>query len=203
MKSTGNETLNEYLNTAREIQCCDLYEITLNGTAYYFTNSDRDIVYDSKTYRHNVYLFERNEIKLENQLQVDSLTVTITAGEDDTITIGGKTKKILKAVNDGNFDGARLKLSRCFFKPRDGASLPSIVGVIVLFTGYCDIAQAGGMYVQLDVKSKATGLGMNFPIRRYYPQGAYTSASDGSISASTDTKNCVIAPFIPQKEVLI
>lgn len=201
MKSVDSN-LETYLNTVKEIQCCDLYEFTVGETKYYYTNSDRDIVYNSQTYKHNVFLFERDQIKLENQLQVDSLTVTVSAGESDTIAVNGTEKPFLKAVNDGDFDGATLKLSRCFFKPITDTALPAIVGVIALFSGVCDISQAGGLYVQFSVKSKTTGLNMTFPMRRYYPQGAY-SVVNGSVAASDSSDNCLIAPYIPRKEVLI
>ncbi len=202
------EALEKYLNEKHEIQCCDLYDLNVEtGSHYYFTNADRDISYGGHLYEHNRFILERDQIQLLNQVQVDSLTVTISAGIADKITVadlkGNATEEpFLKAVNDGYFDRARLKLSCCFFNPINDTSLPAIVGAIDMFEGLCDVEQAGGMYVQFSIKSKTTGLNMQFPLRRYYPQGAYSIVGNG-VAASDSSQNCVIAPFIPRKEVLI
>lgn len=45
---------------------------------------------------------------------------------------------------------------------------------------------------------------MQFPLRKYYPQGTYTLNSDSNIiSSQTSEETCLIAPFVPQKEVLL
>ena len=44
---------------------------------------------------------------------------------------------------------------------------------------------------------------MKFPIRKYYPQKAYSTSGEGVIG-STDIDNAsVVAPYVPLKEILI
>lgn len=78
------------------------------------------------------------------------------------------------------------------------------MGAIALFGGQVEVKQAGGIKVELTVKSKTQGLNMQFPLRKYYPQGTYTLNSDSNIiSSQTSEETCLIAPFVPQKEVLL
>lgn len=186
--------LTAYLNTQKNIQSCDLYEIILaNGNHYYYTDADIDITYGGTVYKHNALLFKRQQIKLNSTLTVDTLTVTIYASKADLI----ESKPIMTAALDGTMDRARMHLKRCFF--RDG----SVVGTVDLFVGKIEIKNAGGLQLQLSVKAETSGLNMNFPIRKYYPQGSFSTGSGGTVSASTSDSSAVIAPYIPRKEVLL
>ena len=78
-----------------------------------------------------------------------------------------------------------------------------IIGVIDLFSGTTEVKSCGGLVMQLTVKSKVQGLSQEFPRRRFYPQGTY-STSGGKVSSQTDEDSAsVIAPFVPLKEVLL
>ena len=95
-------------------------------------------------------------------------------------------------------DRATLALSRCFFN-----NSGEIIGVIDLFSGTTEVKSCGGLVMQLTVKSKVQGLSQEFPRRRFYPQGTY-STSGGKVSSQTDEDSAsVIAPFVPLKEVLL
>lgn len=192
---TVTKDLETYLNTAKNMTFCDLYELRLfNGNTYYYADTDMDIVYDGHVYQHNALLIKRNQIKLNSNVVVDTMTVTIYANTKDTIE--GKT--ILQAAHDGTMDRANLQLRRCFFRGQ------TIVGCISLFGGTAEVKSAGGIGLQLTVKAKTQGLNMNFPIRKYYPQGTYSTDDTSQVISSKETDStCVIAPFVPRKEALI
>lgn len=193
MKTVEND-LAIYLNTMKQVQSCDLYELVLaNGNHYYYTNIDVDIVYNGTLYKHNALLFTREQIKLNSTLTVDTLTVTICASKDNTI----ESKPIMKAAQDGTMDRARMHLKRCFF--RDGV----VVGAVDMFSGKIEIKQAGGLQLKLSIKAETSGLNMDFPIRKYYPQGSFSTGSGGTVTASSTDNSAVIAPYIPRKEVLL
>lgn len=186
--------LETYLNTEKSFTSCDLYELALsNGNKYYYANTDQDIIYNGRTYQHNALLIKRSQIDLQSDVSVDTLTVTINADPDDKI----ENKPLLKAAHEGVLDGAILFLRRCFFR---GAS---VLGTIGLFAGNVEVKQAGGVDLQLSIKSKTQGLNMKFPIRKYYPQKVYSTSGEGVIG-STDIDNAsVVAPYVPLKEILI
>lgn len=192
---TVTKDLETYLNTAKNMTSCDLYELRLfNGNTYYYADTDMDIVYDGHVYQHNALLIKRNQIKLNSSVVVDTMTVTIYANTKDTI----EGKSILQAAHDGTMDRANLQLRRCFFRGQ------TIVGCISLFGGTTEVKSAGGIGLQLTVKAKTQGLNMSFPIRKYYPQGTYSTDDTSQVISSKETDStCVIAPFVPRKEALI
>lgn len=194
MKSVEN-ALSDYLNTQKEMVSCDLYTLTLfDGATHYYTNADRDIVYDGHTYLHDAFRIKREQTKINNVISVDSMTVSIYATLEDKLG----DKPIFLAAHDGAFDRATLSLSRCFFDLGG-----NITGVIGLFSGITEVKSCGGLTMKLTVKSKVQGMSQEFPRRRFYPQGTYAT-SGGKVSSSTEEDSAsVIAPFVPLKEVLL
>lgn len=194
MKSV-TDALATYLNTEKEMNVCDLYMLTLyDGTAYYYTDADKDIIYNGHTYLHNALLLKREQTKINNVISVDSMTVSIYATVDDKLG----DKPIFLAAHDGALDRATLALSRCFFDA-DG----NTIGAVDLFSGITEVKSCGGLLMKLTVKSKVQGLSQEFPRRRFYPQGTY-STSGGKVSSSTEEDSAsVIAPYVPLKEVLL
>ena len=95
-------------------------------------------------------------------------------------------------------DRETLSLSRAFFDEEG-----NITGAIDLFSGITEVKSCGGLLMKLTVKSKVQGLSQEFPRRRFYPQGTY-STSGGKVSSSTEEDSAsVIAPYVPLKEVLL
>lgn len=187
--------LEKHLLTEREFHACDLYEMVLtNGHHYYYADMDIDVVYNGQVYKHNALILSREQVELHSTVVVDTMTVTITAGQDDTI----EGKPFLKAVHDGVFDRGKLYLRRCFFTD-DNAT----VGVIELFGGHMEVTKAGGLEAQIEVKAETSGLNMEFPIRKYYPQGAFSTDSNGTVTIKDSDEVSVVAPFVPRKEVLL
>ena len=192
MKEVSNELVN-YLNTVKNMVSCDLFELRLaDGAVYYFTNTDKSILYGGHTYRHDLVLVKRQQVKINDCVVVDTMTVNVYA--DKSMMLG--SKNLFLAAHDGTLDMARMALKRCFF--RDNV----VVGVIGLFEGRVEVKACGGIGLELTVKADTQGLNQNFPIRIYSPQGSYTN-NGGTVSAGNDEKACVVTPYIPRKEVLL
>ena len=194
MKDATN-ALAEYLTTQKNLTACDIYELTLrNGNVYRFTDFDADVNYGGFVYSHNAMgIPKRQQISLNSQVVVDSMNVQIYCNSEDLI----ESMSINKAAHDGVLDRATLGLSRCFFS---GAT---VLGAIKLFTGIVEIQQCGGLSLQLTVKAKTQGLNMEFPVRKYYPQGVYSKVENTVTSSADDSETCLITPFVPLKEVLM
>lgn len=186
--------LETYLNTERNIQACDIYELKLsNGHKYYYADMDADITYNGNIYRHDSLLFNRAQVKLNSTVVVDTMTIEVKGGKNDLI----EGVPFIKAVHNGALDRAKLYLRRCFFRDSQ------IVGCIDLFGGLTEISSAGGLLVTLEVKAETSGLNMDFPIRKYYPQGSFSTDADGVVTIKDSDEIAVVAPFKPQKEVLM
>lgn len=194
MKDVGTG-LENYLNTEKHMTSCDLFELRLpGGSVYYYTDADKDILYDGHNYRHDVLLIKRQQVKVNDSVVVDTLSVNIKA--DKTAKIGNTP--LLKAAHDGTLDRATLQLKRCFFD-----SDFNILDVLGVFGGNVEVKKCAGLRLELTVKAKTQGLSQEFPRRKYYPQGAYTTTGGKVTASSNDSESCIIAPFVPLKEVLM
>lgn len=193
MKTVG-EALSKYLNTERHITSCDLYELAMhNGHSYYYADIDRDISFGGALYLHNALILQRQQIKMDSSIVVDSMTVTAYMDRSDQV----EAEMFMKAAHSGVLDKSKLYLRRCFFNEGN------VVGVISL-GGNVEVKSAGGIKMQLTVKAKTQGLNMPFPIRKYYPQGSYTTNADSNVISETqDETTCLIAPYVPLKETLL
>lgn len=202
MKTVSNE-LATYLNTEKNFISCDLFELVLaNGNTYRYANTDCDIIWDGKTYLHDALLIKRQQIKLQSQVTVDTLSVSIFTDKDHAADLIDGTP-VMAAAHSGVLDGAKMYLKRCFFRTGDGLPSATAIGVVSLFGGDVEIKSSGGIRLDLTIKSKTQGLSQEFPRRKYYPQGSYTTTSGKVISTGTTNDTCLIAPFVPRKEVLL
>lgn len=193
MKKTTTD-LGNYLDNVKHIISCDLYELRLaQGSTYYYADTDKDVIYNGHIYLHNALLVSRQKTEISGEITVDTMTIDIHAGKEDNLD----GKPFLQAVHAGILDKAVMRISRCFFREN------AILGVLDLFTGNVEIKEAGGMRLQLTLKAKTQGLSQEFPIRKYYPQGSYTTNADGVIYSKETDAASLIAPFVPRKEVLI
>lgn len=189
------KSLETYLSTERNLMSCDLYRLVLlNGTEYRYADTDKDVTYNGKIYKHDSLIMTRKQIEQTSEVSVDSLTVAVYTDADDLVS----SRPFIKSAHDGVLDRARLYLTRAFFN-RDGV----IIGTINLFGGNVEVKKAGGIHVELEVKADTQGLNMDFPIRKYYPRGQYVVSNDTIISSANTDKTTLVAPFIPLKEVLL
>lgn len=195
MKEATN-ALAEYLTTQKNLTSCDIYELTLsNGNVYRFADFDTDVTYNGNVYsRSLIGIPKRQQINIKSQVTVDSMNIQIYSDANDMI----ESVSVNKAAHDGILDRATLALSRCFFGTNG-----SVIGAVKLFSGIVEIHQCGGLSLQLTVKSKTQGLNMEFPVRKYYPQGIYNTVGDTVTSSTDDSETCLITPFVPLKEVLM
>jgi hypothetical protein len=189
-----NESLETYLNTEKNLISCDLFELYLqDGSRYYYTDADINLTYDGKTYLHDKLLLKRQQVKIHDSVVVDTMTVNLYA--TNSTKLGALP--LFAAAHAGTLDCATLYLKRCFFRG------DAVIGVIDLFGGSVEVKKCGGLNLELTVKAKTQGLSQEFPRRKYYPQGIYSTVGD-RITASTDsTDDCLITPFVPLKEVLL
>ena len=202
MKTVSNE-LATHLNTEKNFVSCDLFELVLaNGNTYRYANTDCDIIWDGKTYLHDALLIKRQQIKLQSQVTVDTLSVSVFTDKDHAADMIDSTP-VMAAAHSGVLDGAKMYLKRCFFRKGEGLPSAMAIGVVSLFGGDVEIKNSGGIRLDLTIKSKTQGLSQEFPRRKYYPQGSYTTTSGKVISTGTTNDTCLIAPFVPRKEVLL
>lgn len=202
MKTVSNE-LATHLNTEKNFVSCDLFELVLaNGNTYRYANTDCDIIWDGKTYLHDALLIKRQQIKLQSQVTVDTLSVSIFTDKDHAADMIDSTP-VMAAAHSGVLDGAKMYLKRCFFRTGNGLPAATAIGVVSLFGGDVEIKNSGGIKLDLTIKAKTQGLSQEFPRRKYYPQGSYTTTSGKVISTGTTNDTCLIAPFVPRKEVLL
>lgn len=192
-----------HLNTEKTFLSCDLFELVLaNGNTYRYADTDCDIVIGNLIYRHDALLIQRQQISIQGQVTVDALEVTIyTDGEHVADKI--ESLPVMQVAHSGVLDGAKLYLKRAFFHKTGDLPAASVIGTIGLFGGDVEIKSSGAGKLELTVKSKTQGLNREFPIRKYYPQGAYSTASGRIVSSGQTDDTCLIAPFVPRREVLL
>lgn len=105
------KSLETYLNTERNLMSCDLYRLVLlNGTEYRYADTDKDVTYNGKTYKHDSLVMIRKQIEQDSEVSVDSLTVDVYADSDDLVS----SRPFIKSAHDGVLDRARLFLTRAF-----------------------------------------------------------------------------------------
>lgn len=202
MKTVSN-ALAIHLNTEKNFTSCDLFELELaNGNIYRYADTDCDVTWDGDVYSHNALLIKRNQIKLQNQVAVDTLTVTIYTDREHSADMIESTP-VLAAAHSGVLDGAKLYLKRAFFRHDTDLPTATVIGAVSLFGGDVEIKSSGGIKLELTVKAKTQGLSQEFPRRKYYPQGSYTTTEGTVTSTGTTNDTCLIAPFVPRKEVLL
>ena len=200
---TVSQALATHLNTEKNFISCDLFELVLaNGNEYRYADTDCDISWDGKVYRHDALLIKRNQIKLQNQVAVDTLTVTIYTDREHSADMI-ESAPVLAAAHSGILDGAKMYLKRAFFTVSSGLPVATAIGVVSLFGGDVEIKSSGGIKLELTVKAKTQGLSQEFPRRKYYPEGSYTTTEGTISSTGTTNDTCLIAPFVPRKEVLL
>ena len=156
---TVTQELATHLNTEKNFTSCDLYELVLaNGNSYYYADTDCDVVWDGRTYLHNALLLKRQQIKLQSQVTVDTLSVTIYTDREHSADMIDSTP-VMAAAHSGVLDGAKLYLKRCFFRTTgEGLPAATAIGVVSLFGGDVEIKSTGGIKLELTVKAKTQGL---------------------------------------------
>lgn len=189
--------LAESLNNDDEFICCDLFTLTLNdGSVYNIADFDKDIVFNGKTYRHDLFILSREQTKTSGVPAVETLSVTACADREHEDNINNEY--FLQAVHKGLLDDASLALSRVFMDAETG----NVLGLLALFNGRCEVSSCGGISCKLNVKSETIGLKASVPLRTFAPQNVYQEKNGTVSTASTDNYTCMI-PLKPSKNVLV
>lgn len=171
MKQVSTELLNFLLNE-KHIYKCDLYTLELaSGLMFRYANYDMDITLSSgEFFTCRGPIFSRSKVSLNSKITIDKMTVSMSVDASDTI--GGTP--MLAAANNGGFDCSKLSLYKCFMRAPG-----VVVGVVKMFSGDIEIDSGGGLNLQLEVKSIAQRLNVEYPLRKYYPTCPYTLYSAG------------------------
>ena len=100
--------LRQFLATARSFVMADLYTITLaSGQVLRYTDTGVQLFADGANYSASGPLLKRTGIRTVRGVEVDTLSVTLYAGVEDTL-LG---EPILAFIAGGGFDGASLSLA--------------------------------------------------------------------------------------------
>jgi uncharacterized phage protein (TIGR02218 family) len=144
---------------------CELYTITLrSGLELYFTTADLDLTYRGDAYLHGKFNLERGEAKSSVGANVDDVTLTVYANDNDAIA----GVPLMQFVNNGGFDGAWIKIERA----RQSY-------VVHLFEGLVTDAQADRVKADLTISSGTVLLNTQMP-RNVYSPGCINTLFDGT-----------------------
>lgn len=203
-----NDTLANYLKTENEFLTFDLfrYKVFLeSGSEYtiYLTDAPVDIEIDNILYKSNKAILERDSTMLQDTLSVDELSFILHIDKLDSFNIGKETP-IMQLAQEGKLDHSTLLLSRAYFvaKP-DNFGGHEYLGKIDLFTGECSVESAETLTLNMVAKSKATGLALPYPVRRFFPAGSYTTDASGIITRSNDDNRSCLVPLKPSQTCLM
>lgn len=179
MKTISSD-LQNHLNNNNQFVVADLYTISLLQTAWddgtstlattyvnlYYTSYDIDITYDGNIYLANKIVIEREMMRLVMGVEVDPLRLKISAPQDYQAFAG---KNLMSAVTGGVFDGARVKLFKCFLGADNLA-----IGVINMFSGRMSESVVSRAVVDLTIKSDLELLNIQMPRMLYQPSCTHT-----------------------------
>ncbi|MGQ1579193.1 DUF2163 domain-containing protein [Acinetobacter pittii] len=154
---------------ANQFIMADLYTITtIQGDVIRATSYDFDLIVEGYTYFSSGEIIQREGISLSIGIEVDNLSITINALDENTI--GGIP--IVQAFHNGQMDGARFKLERIFMD----ASTPTdtSAGTIKLFEGRIIEPEFDRNTIQASVASDLDELNVQMPRNLYQPSCSNT-----------------------------
>ena len=152
-----------HLQTGSPFVMADLYTVTLaSGTIYHWADFDQDIVHPTNgyTYSCSAPVLKRGKTRTVIGIEVDTLDISIYGRATDIVN----GLPILAAAQAGAFDGAKLVLERAFLSP-----IPTVIGVINLFTGRFADVTLGRTEFQVRVNSMTEALNISLPRNIYQP----------------------------------
>lgn len=160
---TASDQLIALLNSGSPFYMADLYTIALaDGTILRWTSADTDLVSGGNTFSSKGALVKRTGTRCVRGLEVDTLTLTLMAGE--TTQILGIALPL--AAHNGAFDFATVKLERAFM-PTPGDTSP---GTLVMFDGNVAAVDPTPTDAKLTVKSELEKLNIPMPRNLFMPK---------------------------------
>lgn len=141
------------------ISLADLWTFTLaDGSVYRWTSWDQNLSFGGNTWSAMGPLLKRNQVRLVAGLEVDTLSLTIMAGE--TVLLGART--LPQAAAAKVFDGCLVHLDRAYMV------VPGTVqAVVALFEGLVSEVRPSHAEVAITVRSYLERLNQHWP-RNYW-----------------------------------
>lgn len=143
---------------ADQFLMADLYTITtVQGDVYRYTNYDYDLMVEGHTYSSSGPIISREGISLSLGIEVDNLSVTIDATDNEKFD----DIRVVQAFHNGQMDGARFKLERIFMDintPTDTSA-----GTIKLFEGRLIEPELDRNTISVSVASDLDDLNVQMP----------------------------------------
>ena len=169
----ASEALRELLHNSERFYVADLYTITMtNGVVLRYTSHDVDLDVGGQSYRS--FTIDRSTTRQTAGLDVDELTVTVLADQDDAIIDG---VSLITAMRSKAFYNAILKLDRVFSPVPWQFPMPPISADYVLdsyFLGRMVIDQLGGVKATITVRSMTELLNAKQPRNIVHPSCIHT-----------------------------
>ncbi|MDE1145646.1 MAG: DUF2163 domain-containing protein [Azospirillaceae bacterium] len=184
MRSTDTAFI-EWLRTTPNLWSADLFTVTLTaqvsnpsaptGTVWRWTSADRDLSYRGATWSAAGPRVARTNWSAKAQLEVPQMDVTIDSAASELLG----DVPINAFVNNGGFDGARVRLERALMPTASNAAF----GTILLFEGRVSTAAAGRAQATLTVKGDLLLLDQQMP-RNLYQAACLHTLYDGGCAQS-------------------
>jgi uncharacterized phage protein (TIGR02218 family) len=163
MKTLTTPLLN-LINSNSQFYVTEVITISLmDGTPFYFTSLDVDVLWNDHIFSSNNLLIKRDEINQSVGMEVDELNLDIYPSS--TYLIGGIS--FLEAANNGILDGSKIKLERLYFSNWNNPL--TAVGGYNLFTGNTSDLEIGRSYIKIKVQSPLELLQVPWPPLVYQP----------------------------------
>ncbi|MEC4591596.1 DUF2163 domain-containing protein [Nitrospirillum amazonense] len=180
MRSTDTAFI-QWLRTTPNLWSADLFTVTLTaqvsnpsaptGTVWRWTNTDRPISYGDNTWLATGPRIARTSWSAKAQLEVPQMEVTIDSAASELLG----DVPVNAFVNNGGFDGARVRLERALMPSASTAAF----GTILLFEGRVSTAQAGRARATLTVKGDLVLLDQQMPRNLYQANCLHTLYDSG------------------------
>ena len=149
---------------ADQFLMADLYTITtVQGDVYRYTNYDYDLVVGDHIYSSSGPIISREGISLSLGIEVDNLSVTIDATDNEKFD----DIRVVQAFHNGQMDGARFKLERIFMDmntPTDTSA-----DTVKLFEGRLIEPELDRNTISVSVASDLDDLNVQMPRNLYQP----------------------------------
>ncbi|MBB6251705.1 DUF2163 domain-containing protein [Nitrospirillum iridis] len=180
MRSTDTAFI-QWLRTTPNLWSADLFTVTLTaevsnpsaptGTVWRWTTADRDISHGGTTWSAAGPRIARSSWSSKAQLEVPEMTVTIDSAASELLG----DVPVNAFVNNGGFDGTRIRLERALTPTASTAAF----GTILLFEGRVSTATAGRMRASLTVKGDLLLLDQQMPRNLYQANCLHTLYDSG------------------------
>jgi len=169
---TATAGMKTMLASNNEFFIADLYTFTLlDGTIYRYTSGDGNLTISGNVFDSASLILKRSSISLTIGLQVDTLTIIINPKDGDTMA----SKPFLKALVQGNIDGATVRLERAIMTTYGDTTN----GILTMFVGRISDIAMSRTVATLSVKSMIELLNVQIPKNLYSLSCIHSVYDDG------------------------